>query len=412
MLRTVSRRAALLIPRVRRFYDYSQSLAQSQLGLQQELERARAEATRLAQALTDAVQAKEAAAQELESLKLEVYVLRSDFQRSVNLAEEQRAKLGAAEQAKEAAAQELEEQRAKLEAAERQLQIVATLRDEISGTKYRLMGGVATLSAEVKALRQLLRRNDSADANVIAQLRLSYLDLLESALVGLLYEDAPLGAGSAAFDPDIRAIGHDWPSRAHTMIGAARMRNLRMLAESVIEDKIKGDFLEAGVWRGGACIYMRGILAAHNVTDRRVLVADSFAGLPPAEPDIYPADTGDPHHTIKELAVSLEEVKRNFARYGLLDQQVVFVPGWFKDTLAQAPTQHLALLRLDGDMYASTMQALEGLYARLSPGGYVVIDDYILPACRKAVTDFRKSNEVLEPIEEIDGAAVFWRKSA
>jgi Macrocin-O-methyltransferase (TylF) len=404
MLRTVSRRAALLIPSLRRLYESHLGLQEAIARQHQELERARAEATDAIQAkeaaareATDAIQAKEAAAQELELLKLEVYVLRSDLQRSVSLGEEQRAKL---------------------RAAEGQLQIVrdtatlATLRDEISGTKYRLMGGLANLSADVKALRPLLRRNDSADPSRIAQLRLSYLELLESALVGLLYEDAPLSGGGTAFDPDVRAIGHDWPSRAHTMIGTARMRNLRMLAESLIEDKIAGDFLEAGVWRGGACIYMRGILAAHNVTDRRVLVADSFAGLPPPEPDIYPSDAGDPHHTIKELAVSLEEVKRNFARYGLLDQQVVFLPGWFKDTLAEAPTKHLALLRLDGDMYASTMQALEALYVRLSPGGYVVIDDYILPACRQAVMDFRKSHEVVDQIEEIDGAAVFWRKRA
>jgi hypothetical protein len=190
------------------------------------------------------------------------------------------------------------------------------------------------------------------------------------------------------------------------------MRNVRVLAESVFEDRIEGDLLEAGVWRGGACIYMRGILAAHDMTDRKVLVADSFAGLPPPDPERYPADTGDKHHTVAELVVSLDEVKANFARYGLLDDQVIFLPGWFKDTLPAAPTKKLALLRLDGDMYGSTMETLEATYYKLAPGGYIIIDDYILAGARRAVDDFRKRYSIIEPMREIDGAAVFWRKEA
>src|SRR5438132_2136885 len=86
--------------------------------------------------------------------------------------------------------------------------------------------------------------------------------------------------------------------------------------------EIPGDFIETGVWRGGCCILMRGILAANGVTDRRVYVADSFAGLPPPDAERYAADAGDPHHTFKELSISIEQVRENFARYGLLDDQV------------------------------------------------------------------------------------------
>ena len=120
--------------------------------------------------------------------------------------------------------------------------------------------------------------------------------------------------------------------------------------------------------RGRLCIYMRGILAAHAVKNRTVWVADFFAGLPKPDETLYPADKGDTHHIFDELSVSLDEVKDNFQRFGLLDEQVAFLPGWFKDTLPQAPIDQLAVLRLDGDMYGSTietLQALSGLPRRL-----------------------------------------------
>ena len=75
--------------------------------------------------------------------------------------------------------------------------------------------------------------------------------------------------------------GWDWPSVAHTMIGEKRLANVRYLAESVLGDGIEGDFIETGVWRGGACILMRGVLNVHAVKDRCVWLADSFEGLPP-----------------------------------------------------------------------------------------------------------------------------------
>jgi O-methyltransferase len=140
-------------------------------------------------------------------------------------------------------------------------------------------------------------------------------------------------------------------------------------------------------------------------------VADSFAGLPPADPDHYPADAGDILHTFSELAVPLEEVKANFARYDLLDSRIVFVKGFFSETLPSLDAGPFALLRLDGDMYESTMVALEALYPRLSPGGFVVIDDYgAYEACRTAVHDYREREGIAAPIEAIDWTGVYWRK--
>src|SRR5439155_11067157 len=213
-------------------------------------------------------------------------------------------------------------------------------------------------------------------------------------------------------DTVARETGLDWPRSAETMIGLKRLDNLHECIKAVIRDKVPGDLLEAGVWRGGATIFMRAALLAYKEPDRRVWAADSFEGLPAADAGKYPADGGRSWTKANAiLAVSLEDVKANFARYGLLDDQVRFLKGWFRDTLANAPIRQLAVLRLDGDMYESTMEALISLYPRLSVGGYAIVDDYgNIPGCRHAVKDYRQTHGVTEEIVPIDWGGVFWRK--
>lgn len=237
-----------------------------------------------------------------------------------------------------------------------------------------------------------------------------YLDLLERCLTGSLDGDASISPWApGGFDAATRAIGRDWPASATTMIGTARMRNLRMLLERALAEGVPGDFIETGVWRGGACIYARAILAAHGDQERRVFVADSFRGLPPPSDELYPADTGDTHHVQEALAIPRTAVEENFRRYHLLDERVVFLEGWFKDTLPSAPIERLAVLRLDGDMYESTIQALEALYHKVSPGGFVIVDDHLLPPCAAAVADFRAARNIAAEMHPVDGAAVWWR---
>ncbi|MEA2647490.1 MAG: O-methyltransferase [Chloroflexota bacterium] len=216
----------------------------------------------------------------------------------------------------------------------------------------------------------------------------------------------------ASAGADASAEGRTWPAEAETMIGLARLDNLQACIETIIRDEIPGDLLEAGVWRGGATILMRGALAAYGDQQRSVWAADSFAGLPKPRPDEYQEDAGDQQWALSELAVALDEVKRNFDRYGLLDDRVKFLPGWFHKTLPNAPIESLSLLRLDGDMYESTIVTLEALYPRLSPGGFVIVDDYgaLLP-CRAAVDDYRRAHDVDEPIQQIDWSGIFWRRS-
>ena len=272
-----------------------------------------------------------------------------------------------------------------------------------------------------------------------------YLDLMKRCLVNMIYPEAeqvPLPATAAGFrgrlartllrlpsgpqpSPSLRNAqgkpltldranrmeGRIWPLVAHTMIGLKRLDNLEFCIEQVITNGVVGDLIETGVWRGGATIFMRAMLKAYGVTDRCVWVADSFDGLPPPDARKYPPDAGDRLHEARELAVSLEQVKANFDRYGLLDDQVRFLKGWFRDTLRAAPIERLAVLRLDGDMYQSSMDALVNLYPKVSQGGYITVDDYgAIPACRQAVHDYRAANGITEEIRDIDWTGIFWQK--
>ena len=239
-----------------------------------------------------------------------------------------------------------------------------------------------------------------------------YLDLVQKCIINTIYEDPNQGFWSPkVFDGQLRELGRDWPSKAHSMIGNRRMSNLRQITEYVITNNLPGDFIETGVWRGGACIMARAIMKAYGVTDRRVWVADSFCGLPSPNPK-YAADNNDKHHSYSELAVSIEEVKSNFAKYDLLDEQVVFLKGWFSETLPTAEIRNLAVLRLDGDMYESTLDGLTNLYDKVSYGGFIIVDDFgAVEGCRRAVTDFRKARGIDDRIQNIDGIGAFWRKS-
>jgi O-methyltransferase len=215
---------------------------------------------------------------------------------------------------------------------------------------------------------------------------------------------------------EAREHGLMWPLTGETMVGRVRLDNVHDCIRIVMADRIPGDFIETGCWRGGVAIFMRGALLAYGDGDRTVWAADSFEGLP--KPDSrYPADEGDLHWTKPDLVATLTEVKENFRRYGLLDEQVRFLVGWFADTLPEAPIAQLALLRLDGDMYGSTMDALTALEPRLVPGGFLIVDDYGLPGCRAAVDDYRVKRGIVDAIRTIEKPdsphgrpAVFWRK--
>ena len=208
-----------------------------------------------------------------------------------------------------------------------------------------------------------------------------------------------------------RDDGNDWPPAAETMVGRRRLADVRNCVEQVLADGVPGDLVETGVWRGGVTILMRGILAAWDDPDRRVWVADSFEGLPVPSDD-HPADAGHDWSEVAALKVGADAVRANFARYDLLDDRVQFLEGWFRDTLPTAPIEQIAVLRLDGDLYESTIDALEALEPKVARGGYVLVDDYGgWEPCRKAVDDYRAARGIADEIVEVDWTGVHWRKS-
>jgi hypothetical protein len=205
--------------------------------------------------------------------------------------------------------------------------------------------------------------------------------------------------------------GESCPEKGETMIGYKRLTNIEFCVRETIRNNIPGDLIETGVWRGGACIFMRALLKIFDVNNKTVWVADSFKGLPPPDTKDYPEDEGINLFRCPEFSVSHDEVRQNFVKYNLLDGQVKFLKGWFKDTLPSAPIQKLSVLRLDGDLYESTIDALFYLYPKLSVGGFCIIDDWgAIPACKKAIDDYREIFSIDERIQVIDWTGVFWVK--
>ena len=213
------------------------------------------------------------------------------------------------------------------------------------------------------------------------------------------------------FDLERRQNGDDWPLFGYTMVGHKRLDNIKYCLETVISDGIKGDVIETGVWRGGAMMFAKAVLMKHGDLDRKIWCADSFKGLPKQ----FGKDVeigGDPEMSgMTFLGVAQEDVMRNFELFGLLDQNVKFLKGWFHDTLPNAPIDTISVARLDGDLYESTMDALESLYPKIASGGFLIIDDYqSWKGCKLAVNEYREKHNIDTPIELIDVHGGFWRK--
>jgi|SRR5947209_11893461 len=255
-------------------------------------------------------------------------------------------------------------------------------------------------------------------------LRQAYLGLLKLALCDLIgttttsvVEGLPGGgvrtADLASDELEKRVEGMDWPVHGLTMTGLRRLDDLQGCVESVVDEEIDGDLIETGSWRGGSSMLMRATLDSLGARERKVYVADSFAGFPTAEqsPPTYPQTCGPYFTGFELLTAPLDEVRASFRRLGL-EASVEFVPGLFEQTLPSLRGHSWSLIRLDGDTYDATMLALRCLYDGLSPGGYVIVDDYgALEECRTAVTEFRAQRNISQPLTQIDFTCVRWQRA-
>lgn len=198
---------------------------------------------------------------------------------------------------------------------------------------------------------------------------------------------------------------HLSPEFSYTMVGKARLDNLEVLLKEA--SNIEGDFVECGVWRGGASMFAKYVLNTLDST-KTVWLFDSFEGLPKSN---HISDKGSKFHEFDFLAVSQEDVMANFDRFGLLDERVKFVKGFFSNTAHSSKVENISVLRLDGDLYTSTMECLSGFYWKVSKGGYIIIDDFGgVKGCRDAVNDFRFKNGIKDQIHITDHSEIWWKK--
>ena len=298
----------------------------------------------------------------------------------------------------------------------------------------------------------------------------AYLDLVKKSILGRLDLSCPeFHWGKESHQDTIR---HGQVSgTVLTLVGEARLNQLQQCIQTIVTENIPGDILEAGCWKGGASLFMKACLNTYDHTphpgSRQLYCADLFmdnskhypafllTALQPMTKLLarmhmfyprrmqnwllnkmnmsFPDEQYDPEtmqrywktmansswrmpYRMKNMFVQrgLDEVKDAFARYNLLDDQVTFVEGWFKDTLPGLSQQldKLAVLRADGDFYSSTQDILNNLYSKLVDGGYCIIDDYGgFNECRRAVDEFRASHAIKETIHCIDDEAIYWRKA-
>eukprot|EP01105_Mastigella_eilhardi_P002277 TRINITY_DN1278_c0_g1_i1.p1 TRINITY_DN1278_c0_g1~~TRINITY_DN1278_c0_g1_i1.p1 ORF type:complete len:370 (-),score=90.05 TRINITY_DN1278_c0_g1_i1:62-1063(-) len=244
-----------------------------------------------------------------------------------------------------------------------------------------------------------------------------YLDNVRDSLLGLTHRTTeqsvvpnPNSLIIRALDISDRIQGRDWPVFGLTMVGGLRMENIEWALRKVVAEGVPGDFMECGVWRGGASIFARAVLDTLGEDGRKVIIADSFEGLP------APRTGNDQAYwsQMEYLRVSLETVKLNVASYGMNPEasNIVFCKGYFVNSLPQCPVTQLAVLRMDGDMYESTMDQLFNLYQKVPVGGVVIVDDYGIGVCQQAINDFREWHNMDEPLVAIDNwSGKYWIKT-
>lgn len=200
-----------------------------------------------------------------------------------------------------------------------------------------------------------------------------------------------------------------------TMAPRKTLENVEFCIRECVKNKIEGDFIECGVWRGGISIFANEIFKSLN-ENRKIYLSDSFEGLPKPNSEKYPMDSEDIHWTLPELSVSLETVKDNFKMFGDINDNLIFLKGWFKDTLPTCDIEKICILRMDGDMYESTIDTLVNLYPKLSVGGFCIVDDYGHKGANKAVHDYRAEHNITDEIIIIDPRpgvypSVYWIKT-
>lgn len=199
--------------------------------------------------------------------------------------------------------------------------------------------------------------------------------------------------------------------RPYTLLSRERIQNVLDCIEQLEKDKIEGDLVEIGVYKGGVIMAM-ALKCQQLNSNRKIYAYDTYEGMTqPTENDIdcnfLPAS--DMMHESKIMCYSsLEETKRNVEKTEY--NNVVFCKGDIVKTDTSTIPQTIALLRLDTDWYESTTFELQHFEPHVPKKGFVIIDDYgHWQGSRKATDEFLSKNPSIHPIP-IDYTGVYWRK--
>lgn len=202
-----------------------------------------------------------------------------------------------------------------------------------------------------------------------------------------------------------------------TLASTPRLKTTIYLSKAAL--KLQGSFVETGVYRGGTTAIMMKLLMQFDKS-RKLHAFDSFEGLP--KPDSMDGDNSFGIKGVQgSINASLDEFISNLKTWNAWDDNIIQISkGYFNETLPASTVKQIAFLRLDGDLFISTHDALVNLYAKLVPGGYIYIDDYgSFTGCRKAVDIFRTKNHIFEKIHyvrenhnfnQITFEGIWWRK--
>lgn len=170
-----------------------------------------------------------------------------------------------------------------------------------------------------------------------------------------------------------------------TMVSIERMYALYQAVEYLVRNRIAGDIVECGVWRGGCCMLIAKTLTHFQDTGRKIYLYDTFEGMPaPTEKDVardgqrlvkqWNAMVKDSHN--EWCYASLQDVQKNLSAVDYPQTQIYYIVGKVEDTLPGTIPEKIALLRLDTDWYESTKHEMRHLYPRLVSTGPLLIDDY------------------------------------
>uniref|UniRef100_A0A7R9WMA8 Macrocin O-methyltransferase n=2 Tax=Craspedostauros australis TaxID=1486917 RepID=A0A7R9WMA8_9STRA len=283
---------------------------------------------------------------------------------------------------------------------------------------------IALIKKRLEWLDTITFYEDKEDIDTRA--KMAYLEMLKSTVSATAYGASEMSVIPALgkrrsrvkpYNEKRRQQGNDWTYLGYTMTGTARLNNVRDLLMDVFKNNIPGDYIETGVWRGGSSIFARGVIEVFGQGHRHSYVCDSFQGLPPGDKNIHKGDTG--WDNTPYLEVSKEHVMGFFREVNLLNEEKVhFVKGFFKDSMPGLSKQvgKFAVMRLDGDMYESTVDVLYTMYDKLSIGGYLIIDDWWatknvpFPA-KDACEDFFLVHGINPEIIPVDNMSIYWKKT-